>query len=68
MTTGQEPAFPFIFQDLDGAVTTNDGITVRDLFALGALNGMVRKTTMADVNLTVARAYEYADAMIKERK
>ena len=76
MTTGQEPAFP----THGGGSETDDprnhtlggGITVRDLFALGALVGYLSKfaiinATDDEANQDAQVALKHADAMIKER-
>ena len=48
-------------------------LTVRDQFAMAALNGLMRTVTMPDrlnendIQLLVARAYQIANAMLTEK-
>jgi hypothetical protein len=50
-----------------------EGLTVRDQFAMAALNGLMGTVTMpdrlkeSDIQILVARAYQFATAMIAEK-
>ena len=63
-----ESAFPFQVFYKESAIST--GMTVRDVFALGALSGLLSRPKL-DPDLTYSDraefAYKQADAMIKER-
>lgn len=70
------PAFPGQFYDTDSTGETrvrysNEGMTLRDWFASGALDPCIRHViTRGDENAREAArlAYKYADAMLKARE
>lgn len=60
------PAFPHEHKYGDGTAHRSDGMTLRDYFAAQALAALIPH---ADGPYSaVSDAYEYADAMIEERK
>jgi hypothetical protein len=69
------PAFPFSALSPEGpsVYRDNEGMSLRDYFAAAALQGYLAAYTGADVRMpdpdaAAARAFEYADAMLKARK
>ena len=44
-----------------------NGLKMRDLFAMSALNGMLANTIKMDVESLVNTSYQIADAMIERR-
>ena len=60
------PAFPGYFCDEDGEDLYHHGISLRDYFAGQALVGICSKIG-CNISESVAEAYLYADAMLKER-
>ncbi len=65
------PASPIRIDVGDGSYTQYYGLTVRDHFAIEALNGVIAcfrdHNNCASTETRVRKAYEYADAMIAER-
>jgi len=63
------PAFPFVAEDETGMMI-NMGITIRDYFAAKALPIAIQEMNEAesyDINDAAIVAYQYADAMMKQR-
>ena len=65
MTPEEQNAFPALH--LDG----HRGMSLRDYFAAAALTGLCAHSgtmNLVDVESTVERSYEVADAMLKQRE
>ena len=63
------PAFPFVAEDETGMMI-NMGMDLRDYFAAAALPMAIQEMNEAesyDINDAAIVAYQYADAMMKER-
>ena len=58
------PAFPLIGKFL----IWNRGMTLRDYFAAKAMQGFVSRWHTYDAEFDAARAYAFADAMLKARQ
>ena len=56
------PAFPIDWGDY------SKGMTLRDYFAAKALQGFISRGDKYDSEFDAARAYAFADAMLKARK
>ena len=71
------PAFPQHRCDADGTHACTEGLTLRDVFASAALQGLCANTVMAEAcatrsleeryRLTAATAWCHADAMLAAR-
>ena len=71
MIKGNEPAFPFSYNDnTPGEMCAHPGMTLRDWFAGQALTGLVQsqieRRIISAENLASV-AFNIADAMLKER-
>lgn len=66
------PAFPHVWTDTGEPAEIAAGMTLRDYFAASALQGIIAcvrdHTGACSVNSRVAKAFEYADAMLKARE
>ena len=56
------PAFPI------NAMTTKEGMTMRDYFAANAMQGMMVEVHDPDCDYIAAVSYRMADAMMKARE
>ena len=63
MNTGG-PAFPFV---CDADFDYGTGMTLRDYFAAKAMQGFISRGGQYDCDFDAARAYAFADAMLKAR-
>ena len=63
-----EPAFPITPGNYKNMDPPKDGITLRDYFAAKAMQGFVSRWHAYDAEFDAARAYAFADAMLKARK
>ena len=61
-----EPAFPN--EGFNGWGEPFQGMTLRDYFAAKVLQGFISRDRDYTAEFDVARAYAFADAMMKERK
>lgn len=64
-----QPAFPFVAKDKTGTMI-NMGMDLRDYFAAAALPMAIKEMNEAesyDINDAAIVAYQYADAMMKQR-
>lgn len=69
------PAYPGIVRDNSGILETAQGVTVRDLFAIEAMQALIINRYAINVNSEsvtkeqiAIEAYNYADAMIEARE
>ena len=73
MKAGEDvPAFPEVYTNDADEVTSRPGINIRDYFAAAALTGWIAmhadsNTRAPEEKVAAQAAYEFADAMIKER-
>ena len=61
-----EPAFPFVAKDKTGMII-NAGMSLRDYFAAKAMQGFISRGGNYNSEFDAARAYAFADEMLKVR-
>ena len=61
---GQRPAFP----NNQDTIEWREGITIRDYFAAKVITGAFQNVSAGSQSELAKRAYEIADAMIKQRE
>jgi len=60
--TGNEPARPYT----DGSTFAHDGLTIRQQFAMAAMQGLAGRNVNYSSNEIANKAISYADALINE--
>ena len=62
-------AYPYMHKHpTSGQTTISEGMDLRDWFAGQALQGLLASDVQDTINVFVAKAYELADLMMKQRK
>lgn len=61
------PAFPVQSIYVEDQETNSRGMSLRDYFAAKAMQGLLASNVEAPIERFVAKSYEMADAMLKER-
>ena len=61
------PAFPQCSYNMKGGYDITGGMTLRDYFAAKAMQALIEKYDESPVEISL-EAYEFADAMLKQRE
>lgn len=61
------PVAPYKGDEINAAVRSNSGMSIRDYFAAVALSSLASEKNANDTEAVAENAYAFADAMLEER-